>query len=58
VDFALIWEVYGIVRAIHREPSSPDNTLSQLQPAKSEGRVEPGEQSLLQAQRADRDVIE
>jgi hypothetical protein len=58
VDFALIWEVYGIVRAIHREPSSPDNTLSQLQPAKSEGRVAPGEQSLLQAQRADRDVIE
>ncbi len=42
VDFALIWEVRGIARAIRSEPSSPDNTLSQLQPAKSEDRVAPG----------------
>jgi hypothetical protein len=43
VDFALIWEVHGIVRAIRSEPSTPANTLSQLQPSKSEDLVAPGE---------------
>jgi hypothetical protein len=43
VDFALIWEVRGIVRAIRSEPSSPANTLSQSEPARSEDLVAPGE---------------
>jgi hypothetical protein len=43
VDLVLIWEVHGIVRAIRSEPATPANTLSQLQPAKSEELVAPAE---------------
>lgn len=49
VDFALIWEVHGIVRAVRCQPSSPDNTLPEPPPAKSEDRVAPAEQSVIQA---------